>query len=161
MPRRFLTVSELVDRCSPPNKEYRTIWLRRARDWSNIGFLPTARGQHEGSGRHRLYSSDAVFLAAVLFRMADLGVPVGYLERIARLIRTPRQTEGEQEFKRFWQEAKALTNPKDAHLAIAPERGGVRTYYRHSFGPIELLDDEAWAVINLTRTFRGLKAQED
>jgi hypothetical protein len=91
--------------------------------------------------------------------MADLGVSVGYLGRIARLIRAPLRTEGEQEFKRFWQQAKALTNPQDAYLAITPERGGVRTYFRHSFGPIELLDDEAWATLNLTRTFCRLKTQ--
>jgi DNA-binding transcriptional MerR regulator len=156
MPQRLLTVSELVDRCSPPIEDFRAVWLRRARDWSNIGILPTAR-QHEGSGHHRLYGADTVFLATVLFRMADLGVPVGYLARIARLIRSPRRTEGEQEFKRFWQEARALTNPKDAHMAIRPEPGGIRTFYRHSFGPIEFPDDGTWATINLTQTFRKLK----
>ena len=157
MPQRFLTVSELIDRCSPPNEEYRTTWMRRVRDWSNVGLLHTSHRHHEGSGRHRLYSPSAVYVAGVLLRMADLGVPIGYLARIARLIQTPRRTEGEQQFKQFWREAKTLTNPQDAHMAITPERGGDRTYYRHSFGPIELLDDQAWATINLTRTFRQLK----
>jgi hypothetical protein len=160
MHRRLLTVSELVNRCSPPTEDYRTVWLRRARDWSNIGMLPTARRQHEGSGRHRLYGTDTVFLAAILFRMADLGVPVGYLARISRLIRAPRRTEREQEFKRFWQEAKTLTNPaEDALMAIRPAPGKDLTYYEFGFGPVAFDDDGAWATMNLTRTFRKLGDQ--
>jgi DNA-binding transcriptional MerR regulator len=165
MARRLLTVSELVDRCSPPNEEYRTTWLRRARDWSSIGLLHTSHRQHEGSGRHRLYSPHTVYVAAVLFRMADLGVPIGNLTRIARLIQKPRRTKHELEFKRFWEKAKDLVaHPQvegaDAYLAITLEPGGPDvspTFYDHSWGPIELKDDLAWVTINLTVTFRRLK----
>jgi hypothetical protein len=155
MRRPLLTVSGLVEAAGPPTEEVKPLWLRRARDLSSIGALPVTR-RHEGTGRHRLYSVETVYLAAVLFRMADLGVPIGYLARIARLITKPRRAiEREQEFQAFWQEAKTMTNPQDAHMAIQPAPG-LGTFYEKSFGPIAVLDG-AWAVINLTRTFRQLK----
>jgi hypothetical protein len=155
MPGRLLTVGQLVEAAAPPAERFRPLWLRRARDLSSIGALPAVRQPHEGTGRHRLYSVDTVYLAALLFRMGDLGVPIGYLARIARLITKPRRVEREREFQAFWREAKAMTNPQDAHIAIQPAPG-VGTFYEKSFGPIAVKDG-AWAVINLTHTFRQLR----
>jgi DNA-binding transcriptional MerR regulator len=156
MLRRAMTVSELITACLPPNDETRSLWLRRARDWSNIGILPTAR-QHEGTGRHRLFSPDAVYATAVLLRLADLGIPIGNLRSVARLINAPRRRAAEQEFRRFWYEAKMFANAEDAYLAITPKRGepGI-TFYRQGRGEMILDNDDAWAVLNLTHLFRKL-----
>jgi DNA-binding transcriptional MerR regulator len=156
MPRRSLTVSELTAACKPPDDETRLLWLRRVRDWSNIGMVPATR-QHEGTGRHRLFSPDAVYATAVLLRLADLGIPIGNLRSVARLINAPRRTAHEQEFQRFWREAKTLANPQDAYLAIAPKRGDSgTTSYRQRWGSITLDDDDGWAAINLTHVIRKL-----
>src|SRR4051794_8280344 len=103
---QLLTVSEVVDCCTPPNDKLRTTWLRRLRDWSNIGLLDISERHREGTGRHRLYTPGAVYVAAVLLRLADLGVPVGTLTPVAQLIQRPNRTRAEQEFRRFWAEVK-------------------------------------------------------
>jgi DNA-binding transcriptional MerR regulator len=155
MPRRALTVSELTAACKPPDEETQSLWLRRVRDYSNVGILRATR-QHEGTGRHRLYGPDAIYATAVLLRLADLGIPIGNLRNLARLINAPRRTKAELEFQRFWREAKTLVNPLDACLAIKPERGDpVKTFYRQSWGAMTV-DDTAWAVLNLSYLFRKL-----
>jgi DNA-binding transcriptional MerR regulator len=157
--QQLLTVSEVVDCCAPLDDALRTTWLRRLRDWSSIGLLDISGRHREGTGRHRLYGPDVVYVAAVLLRMADLGVPVGTLNRIARLVQHPNRTEHEQDFRRFWVGAKKLDAAEgDAYLAIRPEpRPGVRTFYKHGWGPIAINDDAAWVTVNLTMVFSGLR----
>jgi hypothetical protein len=156
MPRRALTVSELTAACVPPDEETRSLWLRRVRDWSSIGILPATR-RHEGTGRHRLFRHDAVYATAVLLRLADLGIPIGNLRSVARLIYAPRRRVAEQEFRRFWREAKMFVNAEDAYLAITPKRGEPGfTFFRQGRGEMILDNDDAWAVINLTHLFRRL-----
>jgi DNA-binding transcriptional MerR regulator len=155
MPRRALTVSELTASCKPPDEETQALWLRRVRDYSNLGILPATR-QHEGTGRHRLFSPDAKFATAVLLRFADLGIPIGNLRSLAQLINTPRRTKAQLEFQLFWREAKTLANLQDAYLAIRPIRGDpINSFYRQSWG-VMTTDDTAWAVLNLTYLFRKL-----
>jgi DNA-binding transcriptional MerR regulator len=155
--QQLLTVSEVVDCCAPVSDELRTTWLRRLRDWSSIGLLEISEHHREGTGRHRLYSPGAVYVAAVLLRMADLGVPVGTLARIARLIQHPTRTTAEQEFRRFWAEVKKLAAPNNAYLAITPEIGGVRAFYNYGWAPIVISGDAAWVAVNLTAIFSRIK----
>jgi DNA-binding transcriptional MerR regulator len=161
----IVPVSELVEICAPPTEAHRALWLRRAREWSSAGVLPPARRHQQGTGRHRLYDLDAVYLGAVLFRMSDLGVPIGVLARIARLIRNPRRTQAERDFREFWQAAieKSTWQPQNAfrtvlahYLAVAPVPGQESAYYRTAVGSIGL-DEGAWAVINLSVTFAQLR----
>jgi hypothetical protein len=157
--QQLLTVSQVVDRCAPLDDEMRTTWLRRLRDWSNIGVLDISGRHREGTGRHRLYSTDAVYVAAVLLRMADLGVPVGTLNRIARLIQHPHRTKPEQDFHHFWAETQKSDAAQGvaAYLAIRPEpRPGIRAFYKHGWGPIAIDDDAAWVTVNLTTVFSRL-----
>jgi len=156
MPRRAFTVSELTAACEPPDEETRSLWLRRVRDWSNIGIVPANR-QHEGTGRHRLFSPDAVYATAVLLRFADLGIPIGNLRSLARLINAPRRTATERTFRQFWRAAKSLASPLDAYLAITPKREdpGI-TFYVLGWGNMILSSEDGWACINLTRVFRKL-----
>lgn len=164
MPSRLVTVSELVEICAPPSDAHRALWLRRARDWSAAGVLPPTRRHHEGTGRHRLYDFDLVYLATVLFRMSDLGVPVGVLAQISRLIRAPRRTKAEIEFKKFWKDAiqeKGATS-SEAYLAVAPvpNKESESAYYRTGRGSISFNNDGAWAVINISIIFRKLATNE-
>jgi hypothetical protein len=156
MQRRALTVSELTDACKPPDEETRLLWLRRVRDWSNIGIVPATR-QHAGTGRHRLFRPDAVYVTAVLLRLVDSGYPIRNLSTVAKLINAPRRTAAEQEFHRFWRDAITLAKRQDAYVAFTPERGDQgTTSYRYRWGKMTTNDDDAWALMNLTRVFRKL-----
>jgi hypothetical protein len=157
---RSLTVSEVVDGCAPPNDELRTTWLRRLRDWSSVGLLDVYARHREGSGRHRLYARDAVYVAAVLLRMADLGVPIGTLTPIARLIQKPNRTNLEQAFRRFWSDVKKIAgepHAPPAYLAIRQVPSEEKTYYRYGREPIAIVDDAAWVIINLTAVFVAIR----
>jgi hypothetical protein len=91
--------------------------------------------------------------------MSDLGVSVGTIGALSRLIRAPRRTKKEREFREFWRAAKARTNPVPAYLGVAPFPGEERRiYYHHSFGLFEANNGLVWAVMNLTVTFGQLKA---
>jgi hypothetical protein len=114
-------------------------------------------GSMRGTGRHRLFRPDAVYATAVLLRLADLGIPIGNLRSVARLINVPRRRATEQEFRRFWREAKMSANAEDAYLAITPKRGEPGfTFFRQGRREMILDNDDAWAVINLTHLFRRL-----
>jgi DNA-binding transcriptional MerR regulator len=163
----IVTVSELVGICAPPTDAHRALWLRRAREWSSAGVLPPAKRHQQGTGRHRLYDLDAVYMGAVLFRMSDLGVPIGVLAQIARVIQNPRRTQAEREFREFWRNAIDKSTMGEAfqaafqthlahYLAVAPVPGQESAYYRTAVGSIRL-DEGAWAVINLSVTFAQLR----
>src|SRR5689334_10863971 len=92
---RYSTVSELVDKCgpvlSPPSEavvdeERRRIWLRRARHWSAMDILPSAPASRDGTGHHRLYEEKAIYIAAVLLRIADLGVSLSVTRDVAKAL---------------------------------------------------------------------------
>jgi hypothetical protein len=90
--------------------------------------------------------------------MSDLGVSVGTIGALSSLIRKSPRTKAEQEFRRFWQEAKARTNPLAAYLGVAPVPGEEGTaYYRQTVGSFHAVNGRAWAVLNLTLTFGELK----
>lgn len=159
MPARLIPVSELVDRCSPPSEEHRTLWLRRARQWSDADILPAAKRQRQGTGRHRLYDFDTIYRAAVLFRFADLGLPVGVIAAVSRLISPPHRNKNRRNFIDFWKQAKASGDARQIYLAVAPVLGGQDTAeYQIAYGPFPLTGGKAQAVINLTSTFAQLKS---
>jgi hypothetical protein len=165
MPERLLTISEVVDRCSPSNDEHRMIWLRRARELSNLGIFPTApQQQRAGSGRHRLYKPDVVWLAAVLLRMSDQRAPIGCLRALASQVNSGRRTRAGRDFRQFWQQAKASINfpfpARDFHIAFAEGPDGRISFHR-SEGPI-WVSDGSWVTTNLSLVFRQLaKPRED
>jgi DNA-binding transcriptional MerR regulator len=48
----------------------------RLRHWTREGFLKPIAVHHEGTGKHRRYSQDAVFDALVLNAFADVGIQI-------------------------------------------------------------------------------------
>jgi hypothetical protein len=159
MPGRLIPVSELVDRCSPPSEEHRALWLRRARQWSDADILPTAKRQRQGTGRHRLYDFDTIYRASVLFRFADLGLPVGVIAAVSRLITPPHRSKSRRNFVDFWKQAKASQDPRHIYLAVGPVLGGQHAAeHQIHYGPFPLVGGKAQAVLNLTSTFAQLKS---
>src|SRR4051794_16179838 len=95
------TLGELVDACAPANDEHRAVWLRRARELSNLQILRPVKRQRKGSGRHRLFKSETRLLAAVLLRMTDQRAPIRCLQVLAELVEKPARSKNALEFKQF------------------------------------------------------------
>jgi DNA-binding transcriptional MerR regulator len=125
---RYLTVSELVDRCSPVgveaglDEERRRIWLRRARHWTAMGILPSAPASRDGTGHHRRYEEKVVYIAAVLFRISDLGVSVSVMRDVARdlqRLESGLNLSGDDlKLRKFWQQAIAGRPPGNYYLVM-------------------------------------------
>jgi hypothetical protein len=101
-----LTVADLVERAGPPNDAVRKLWLRRARYWAAHGVFPTEGRLHRGTGRHRRFSEDTTFLAALLFRLGSAGLPLSVLDAVAHVIRGHLADPTESHLKQAWRAAK-------------------------------------------------------
>jgi hypothetical protein len=135
------------------------LWLRRARQWSDADILPAARRQRQGTGRHRLYDFDTIYRAAVLFRFADLGLPVGVIAAVSGLISPPHRTKSRRVFVEFWKQAKSSEVDRHIYLAVAPVLGEQHpAEYQINYGPFPLVGGKARAVLNLTSTFAQVKS---
>ena len=72
-----------------------------------MGVLAPVGDQHTGTGHARRYDEDALYTAAALLRLGDLGLPIGSIKAVARYIADCRV--GDPEFEGLWQDAK---NPR-------------------------------------------------
>jgi DNA-binding transcriptional MerR regulator len=70
-----LTVGEIAEALTPIAPDV-TSTLHRIRHWFREQMLLPVYQTHAGSGRHRLFSADAVYDAAVLHVLTNLGLPV-------------------------------------------------------------------------------------
>jgi hypothetical protein len=101
-----LTVADLVERAGPANAAQAKLWLRQARYWAAHGVLATEGRLHAGTGRHRRFSGETVFLAALLFRLGSAGLPLAVIDALARTIRQELEDPTESRFKTAWERAK-------------------------------------------------------
>jgi len=99
------TVSEIASRLGARSERQADLWLRRLRHWSTLGILDTLGPQHSGSGRHRRYETETIYIAALLVRLADRGLPVGVLKLIAGGL--ARSTSPQGEYHEQWETAKS------------------------------------------------------
>jgi len=98
------TVSELAERLGAQSQQQQDLWLRRLRHWTATDVLETIGPQHTGTGRSRRYQVDALYLAAVLLGLADLGMPIGVIKVVARSIAALRKHD--LKYESLWQQAK-------------------------------------------------------
>src|SRR5262249_22618152 len=99
---KLLTIKQLVRRCAPPNEQRVDPWARRLRHWAVQGMLPVAQ-PGRGSRNARVFSPDAVYLAATLLRIADFGFETNILASISNFIQN--NTSGNGRFARLWRRA--------------------------------------------------------
>lgn len=71
------TLSDLAEALSPITPDTAAT-AQRIRHWTREGVLRPAAQEHAGRGKHRQYSTDAVYEAAVLQVMTSSGLPVAY-----------------------------------------------------------------------------------
>lgn len=85
---RLLTVRDLAEAIRPDAPEDEVVFVtRRIRHWTLAGALQTVGEVHSGVGRHRRYSTDAVYFAAILDALADGGLPLEALKLVAEQLR--------------------------------------------------------------------------
>jgi hypothetical protein len=85
---RLLTVRDLAEAIRPGAPEDEIVFVtRRIRHWTLAGALQTVGEVHSGVGRHRRYSTDAVYFAAILDALADGGLPLEALKLVAEQLR--------------------------------------------------------------------------
>jgi DNA-binding transcriptional MerR regulator len=169
MKRRFLTVSELAEACSPTrddgewDQERLKIWIRRLRHWSTLGILPADAIRQAEAGRHRLYSADLVYLASVLLRLSGAGISAEVIKSISKELQ--HETEGSARLSAFWKKAKAHEASDGEHfllLWIADEGtfvwSGSAICRESRFDLIESFDphNEPTIMLSLSEIFRGL-----
>jgi hypothetical protein len=110
-----MTISDLVDCAAPPNEATRLAWLRRARYYAQNGLLNTDGPLHAGRGRHRRFSEEAAYLAALLFRLGSAGLPLPVLDSVASAISTALRDPSSSPFKQAWEAAKG---GHDVHIGL-------------------------------------------
>jgi hypothetical protein len=111
-----LTVADLVERAGPANAAQHKLWLSQARYWAAHGVLPTEGRLHDGTGRHRRFSAETAYLAALLFRLESAKLPLSVIDALAYSIKQELEDPTESLFKKAWQRAK--TRGRDEHLGI-------------------------------------------
>jgi hypothetical protein len=152
---RNLTISALIDRCAPFSEAERAHWTRRARHWAMASqVLPKAPKTRRGSGRHRRYRTEDVYLMAVMFRLSDSTLPIGTLNAISELIQDWVNDP-------CWEAAKLGSTDRAVFLSIifSDEEPLVDTH----FGPLpEFEEDHDGPIIllNVSLIFERLRSQE-
>jgi DNA-binding transcriptional MerR regulator len=73
-----LTVREIADRLSGRGLEPSLV-QERVRHWTREGLLELTGETHPGTGRKRLYGVNALFEAAILNELADLGIAISQM----------------------------------------------------------------------------------
>jgi hypothetical protein len=152
----LITVSELVDRAAPPTDDHRILWLRRARLWSVSGILPVAAPQATVR-KHRAYSEDAIFLAAVLFRIADLGITTRILQMISATLQEADKRSSA--FARLWRRSR---RGEVAYISVYLSRDIYPEIWvqfsETGLSGLDLDDDGPAIVLNLEKVFEELSA---
>ena len=111
----MLTIADLVDCAAPPSEAIRTAWLRRARYYAQNGLLNTGGPLHAGRGRHRRFSEETAYLAALLFRLGSAGLPLPVLDAVAQTVKTHLKDPASSPFRDAWEAAK---DGQDGHIGL-------------------------------------------
>ncbi len=80
-----LTVSELAERVAPAGDKAAIERItRQLRHWTLNQVLEPVGGLHTGPGRHRRYSAESVYMAALIVELSDMGFPIGLLSAVVK-----------------------------------------------------------------------------
>jgi len=153
----YLTISALIDRCAPYDKAQRAAWARRARHWAMASqVLPKPPKARRGSGHHRRYRSEDVYLMAIMFRLSDSTLPVGTLDAISELIQQYMIRAPD------WNAVKSGSADPNTYLSIIFTCDGEPGADIQP-GPLPDFDevhDGALIVLNISVIFEKIRAQE-
>jgi hypothetical protein len=158
-----LTVPQLAEVCGPLDGKGKQLdadrlrlWIRRLRHWITLGILPSSVAQ----------DSDDVYIAAILLRIADTGLPATLIKSLSAELhaKVGRTRTG---FARIWREATGNQRPSGIfhYLIVQVSEEGTaskvsisrtdtpKAAYLGDFGPRL---DTAF-IVNLSEVFRILR----
>ena len=168
MQRRFLSVAELAQACSPTDidgdldRDRLQTWIRRLRHWSTIGVFPAEAIRHAKAGRHRLYSADLVYLTAVLLWLSSCGISSEVIKSISKEIQAeiPHRS-----FAEFWERAKQPNQTENKYyLLIWDLNEGAEIYLERAIATPNLIQlqeefdpsKEPTLLVSLSDVFAGI-----
>ncbi len=158
-----LTVSEIAERVAPAGDKAAVERItRQLRHWTLNHVLEPIGGLHTGPGRHRRYSSESVYIAALIAELANMGFPIRLLWAVASTVKfgfkrgpdSPglwRQAiEGKEQillhFSPRFREEEKLETPMELRLIDAKEGADLAGEY------------DSCVIVNLTRLFAPLRS---
>jgi hypothetical protein len=98
---KFFTISGLIYHSAPGSTFKRAGWAKNAKFWSSASqVLPTPPTARRGSGRHRRYREEDAFVMAVIFRLAEMALPIGVLHQVSIWLQDIHEDDED------WQKAK-------------------------------------------------------
>jgi hypothetical protein len=161
------TVSELAACVSNGSPERYDLSLRRLRHWAQHGVLETSGALHVGTGRSRQFGAEQAYVAAVLMRLVDMGLAIGAIKQVARVIAHAYATDSET--RPLWEAAKRRGVPGErifARLSIRFDDSGMSPatiWYGLAQGtegpnaPGFYMDHEVVITLDLTGIFQTVK----
>jgi len=159
----ILTVPQLAEVCGPLDGKGNVdagrlrLWIRRLRHWITLGILPT----------NVAHDSDDVYIAAILLRIADSGLPAPLIKSVSGELHSKigRRRTG---FAKIWREATGLPRPSKVNyyliVQISEEGTASKLGISSTTTPKEAyLGDfaprlDAAFLINLSEVFRVVRA---
>ena len=170
-----LTVSEIAERVAPAGDKATVERItRQLRHWTLSHVIEPVGGLHTGPGRHRRYSGDSIYMAAVMVELSNMGFPVGVLHAAATSIKfgvlnpptmgLGRKRLPKSELPGLWRRAIAGEGLILMHLS--PEFGDEEGFPENwGFGLIDASegidfassDHTTTVMVNLTKLFAPLR----
>src|SRR3954463_7684124 len=122
MASKYLTVSDLAFACIPLDAsgefdpERAKLWTRRLRHWATLDIIPAAAKHRAGAGQHRLFDSEIAYIAAILLRVAAVGVSISLIGKTAMQLQDAMK--GKSQFAATWRTAIGGNDNKQYWLSI-------------------------------------------
>jgi hypothetical protein len=97
-----MNLTQLTDRLGAVSPERPETLNRQLRHWAAIGVLPLTGERFSGTGRGRVYTQDALLVAAVAVELARWGIPIAVMTRVLEYLRFALdESSGPQEVKKL------------------------------------------------------------
>lgn len=149
----MLSVAELAGIIDPRPGPDRVATVERLRHWSAVGLLEPTNDRNPGTGRKRAYSPDAIYSAALLNALANLGLSIGMLRHhVVDLAAAERAREQ-------WKTAPSTLILEIADIGLDGDGGARHAVFLHHHddgqaGHSGIIRSEVSIVIDIGRLFR-------
>jgi DNA-binding transcriptional MerR regulator len=154
MPLTVAAIAELIRR---PDVDKAAV-IERLRHWSTEGLLKPLGDRNPGTGRPRFYDESAVFDAAILNVLADLGFPIGkqrYYLVVLDLAQRAKELWEKKSFATLYLEVADFVDPgiEGGTHAVFLHEGKKRAHIGSVIHPRA----EASLIVNVTRLFARIE----
>jgi DNA-binding transcriptional MerR regulator len=97
-----MNLTQMTERLGAVSPEKPETLNRQIRHWATVGVLPLTGERFSGTGRGRVYTEDALLVAAVAVELARWGIPIAVMTRVLEYLRFALDEDsGPQEVKKL------------------------------------------------------------